>query len=507
MSHYIGCGVCESPNFTEQGRGKSKRIKCEDCGYNGSKVKLVGKFPEQSVEKKVVVITSAQNATPVFDAGWKSLNNYVKARNAQLLVIPFRYKNPTSQWTMRNVENEWWNDEVEPYLCNQDLKINDNYLILGSLKIQPTAKNPLQGVQNLSGHASAIIGHPQAQQEALPTSAGAPPKMVSTTGCITKLNYTDTKAGKQGAFHHDAGAIVVEIENDKIAHIRHLLIDGAGCFYDLNIRCTPKGIQVQKETAGFVSGDLHGVHHDPENAKAVWLDSKSIVKRCKPKKQVFHDVLDMHWGSHHHRKDPFLQIEKYHNGKNLAKTEILETISLVNKLSICPQNYIAGSNHNEHFGKWLKEHDWRTDPANAEVYLETSLAFAKAAREGDSGDFDPLEFWAKKLKMKKLKFLKRTDSLMIADIEASYHGDQGPNGARGSAKAFDRIGTRTVIGHSHTPRREKGCVQVGTSSLMDLIYNRGSPSSWMHAHALIHKNSKVQLIIVLNGNYCAHWKW
>lgn len=501
MKFHFLCPHCDSDDLTKRGGG---RHYCKNCEKNFSNPKIGGDFPEKKIEKKVIVLTAAQNATPVSGGFWKALQKYVTFRKAQLLVIPLRYRNPTSQWTSKNQSHEWWAPEVIPYLLAHELEVNDNLVIHGHVKTQPTAANPLQGLENLSGHRSALMGHAQIQQASVPVNPDRHPKMVSTTGVCTKKNYSDTKAGIKGAFHHELAAVVIEIEDEKIAHVRHLISDGTSSFYDLDIRATSMGITKTKSTAGFVSGDLHGIHHSPSNAKAVWLDRKSLVKRIKPRKQAFHDVLDMHWGSHHHLKDPFLKVQKYYNGKNLASTEIEETLALLQKLSICNKNYVIASNHNEHFGKWLKEHDWKTDPANAEVYLETSLQYVLAAKEDKQ--FDPLEYWADRLSLpKNIEFLTRDDSLEIRDIECTYHGDRGPGGARGSRVGFNKIGTKTIIAHGHGPGREKGCCQLGTSSQMNLGYNEGTPSSWMHTHGIIHNNGKVQLVTVSEGSYCAHW--
>ena len=52
---------------------------------------------------KRYVITSAQNATPVHIRFFNSLLTYCSHNSARLIVIPYRYKNPTSIWTKNNV--------------------------------------------------------------------------------------------------------------------------------------------------------------------------------------------------------------------------------------------------------------------------------------------------------------------------------------------------------------------------------------------------------------------
>ena len=39
------------------------------------------------------------------------------------------------------------------------------------------------------------------------------PKMMMTTGSCTVKNYTDSKAGKKGEFHHTLGFVIIEIKD------------------------------------------------------------------------------------------------------------------------------------------------------------------------------------------------------------------------------------------------------------------------------------------------------
>ena len=103
-----------------------------------------------------------------------------------------------------------------------------------------------------------------------------------------------------------------------------------------------------------------------------------------------------------------------------------------------------------------------------------------------------------------IRFLKRDESYMIADIEIGFHGDVGINGARGSISSFAKIGPKTVIGHSHSPGITEGAYQVGVSARKDLEYAIG-PSSWLHTHCIIYPNGSRALINVINGEWRASY--
>src|SRR3546814_337856 len=82
------------------------------------------------------------------------------------------------------------------------------------------------------------------------------------------------------------------------------------------------------------------------------------------------------------------------------------------------------------------------------------------------------------------------------------HGHLGPNGARGGAAAFAKMGRKANVGHSHQAGIYDGIFTAGTSSNLDMGYNRG-PSSWSHSDVLTYKNGKRTIITHWNGKWRA----
>lgn len=491
------CPNCESENLVTHGKNPPRWI-CGDCAKTTRKPLTSLKWPEVKPTKQVFVVTWAQNATPVFGPFLKSIKTYLKKNDAQLLVIPGRYKNATSVWTKQQETDEWWHEDLAPYMCGNETQIDRNLTVLADLPIQPTAVNPLSGsVKTQSGPLSCIVGHPQIAQETVATPQSKLAKIVMTTGAITKPNYSKSRAGKQGEFHHEYGAVVVEIDGPRF-HVRHIIADGHGKFYDLDKLYDGNKVTKGHRAACFVSGDFHAKFLDQNVKKAWWTGKDSLLKLIKPKAQIFHDVFDGYFGSHHHERDPFLKARKHYTKDNDGMREMETTISELVDCLVCDKNYITKSNHDEHLDRWLKETDWRKDPQNAEFYLETSLEWIKAIKAGKS--FDPVKYWVEQVTSKVI-FLKRSDVLKVKDHLGSFHGDNGPNGARGSRKSMNNIGAKSIIAHSHSPGRDKGCIQVGLSAVYSLEYAVGAPSSWMHTAAVEYPNGKVTLINCIDGHY------
>jgi hypothetical protein len=69
------------------------------------------------------------------------------------------------------------------------------------------------------------------------------------------------------------------------------------------------------------------------------------------------------------------------------------------------------------------------------------------------------------------------------------HGHLGPDGARGSAQNLNKIGKRANIGHLHSAGIYDGLYVAGTSTTLNMGYNKG-PSSWSHSHIVTYPNGK-----------------
>ena len=451
------------------------------------------------------IITSAQNATAVHAKFWASLLRAADHFKAELIVIPLRYRNPTApketdaNGKPRNMD--YWKKEVEPYLFDGRHKLNKNLAVLGDIKIQPTAVEPLTGLEGFTGAESTIVGHTKLSLRMVPTPGHKMAKIMTTTGACTKKNYSDTRAGKHGDFHHTLGATLVEIDGP-LFWLRQLNANSRGEFTDLGTRFTPTRVKKAPRPAAVSLGDTHVDFTDKLVEKATF-GPRGLVTELRPRNVFVHDLLDAYSCNPHHRGNPFIALAKLKSGLNDVRAEVQRAIAYVrDKVPKWAKVYIVASNHDDMLARAIIANDWKTDPANAEFYLETALAMVRSTTMGHSGTeyADAFAYWVKRAKLKNIRCLGAREQIIIAGVLLSLHGDDGPNGARGSIKNLRRIGAKVVIGHSHTPGISEGAMQTGTSSVLDPEYV-GPVSSWAQAHVVTHADGKRQLVFLIEGRY------
>jgi hypothetical protein len=188
----------------------------------------LGKFDKK---KKRFIITWAQNNTPVHETFISNIEAYAKFLNADIHVIAGRYKNPTSVFT--DQKNDNWSGRVSEYLDANRHEVHKHMWIMSDVKIQPTAIDPMTGLQGMSGINSCVFGSPKVHMETIPVLEGNLPKMMLSTGACTVKNYTDSKAGKKGEFHHALGFVLVEIKDKDTFFARQVTATDDGDFNDL----------------------------------------------------------------------------------------------------------------------------------------------------------------------------------------------------------------------------------------------------------------------------------
>lgn len=486
-------------------RSFSNRLKSIGLSEVKDPIEASGEFEmakkkEFDRSKNRFIISWAQSETDVFKPFLRNIEAYAEYIDAEILIVAGRYKNPVSLRDSQSLSSDekdnkemYWDKSITKYLDANRHNVHKHLVIASDVKIQPTASTPLSGLNSLTGLESCIFGHPRVHFDSLPVLDGYPSKVLLTTGSITKPNYTDTKSGKKGEFHHSYGFIVVELDGEYF-HVRQVTASEDGSFYDLDV-LVDNGIIVEEQVAEtIVFGDLHIGDHCEESVKL----SLDIARKLKVNNVIAHDLFNGKSISPHDSKSPFELLRKEESGLDNLVEEISEVVDFLEENSDL-DFIVVRSNHDLWLDRWLNDTDWRKCN-NKMTYLK--LASAMADDKEGKGTLNVI------LKMNGVEnayCLDLDESFNVYGFELAIHGHQGAGGSRGSMVQYKNLNTKNITGHSHVPRRIDGALSVGTLTKLRLGYNKGL-SAWMNSNVIIHPNGKAQHINIINNKVTTLWK-
>lgn len=457
-----------------------------DTIVTGSSAPLSSTLPVHA-DFRAYVITSAQNNTDLNAGAWDALRNVAADLGAEIIVLPFWYnKNAFSPAAEK--PHESFHSELRPFMLKE---YEDCFLfsrkgvkLMPSAAILPTAKLPVNAAKQLNtGEGLTVVGSPKQQLEMLPQLNGHIRAGIST-GTVTGINYTRSRAGSEAETEHVFGGILVW-RNAKGLQVTQLqFIDGRIEYYAEGLGSDWSEPPVMK------LGDLHCEAYDP----ICWRKTIETVSNIQPVSVAVEDVLHFASRSHHNR----------HSGKHLysaqgetVKAELTQVINQLNELAdYVPHVYVTESNHNSALDNWLddKTYSPKNDPVNAKLYYLLNWALCDAIDHGEAS-YSALKLALEGLDHSGLPTLYEPIVFGRGDVsevwygcEMSQHGHKGQNGSHGNPKLFAKWGTSLATGHTHSPSQFGKVITAGVTARKDQGYNRLGASSWAQAHAIVFSN-------------------
>lgn len=451
-------------------------------------------------KKARYIITSVQNNTDIHTPFFNNLLKLANYYDAQLLIIPIRYKNVNAYINQEDTE-VWWPPQCAKYYLNDTVNLNSNLAVLGDLKICATASQPLSGLETMAGRKSIIVGHPKVSLRMVATPSWAFPKQMQTTGSISLRNYSVSKAGKLADEAHKLAATIVEVQDD-LFWTRQITATQDGSFYDLNLffgvnEDKPK----QTNVAGLSLGDIHVGFTDPEVMEATWCEG-GLVDLLKPDNIYLHDVLDFYSQSHHNKNNLFTRFLRHKQAKSNVAAELQNVLHHHNMYwgRTEANIFYIPSNHHDHLTRWLNDTSGKDDIENSLIYHELmykSLSHIQSLQTIPN----PLELFlrGKLINENKTFFPGRNEKVELLG-NAIVHGDKGANGAKPSARSFAKSGYKFIYGHTHTNSIDGGSTGHGTNSLLDLDYNQGL-TNWIHSDTVIYLDGNTAILNCIKGRF------
>ena len=434
------------------------------------------------------IVTGAQKEAGVHRGFRRSLEHIASDLDARIIVLPMpAHRKPYDEEGELSRELFDFDVVTAPFGLNKKIRTSD-YQVL------PQQIDPVTGLARFTQtDVSTIFSSPKQRLKVVPNSNVSLPKVLLTTGAITQPQYQNNRIGRIARQDHVLGAVIVETEDDRRYHFRHVRANSRGSFVDLGVRYDGD----QKRPAGIeamVLGDLHPGETDPLVREANF----AMIREYAPRRVVLHDTFN---GSsvNPHEARMWARRAMVHRGSTPTLVEELELVHGeidAHAQSGTGEVIVVKSNHDEFLDRYLEDGRFMQDPQNA--YLAAKLFVAKV------DGADPL---VEGLALAgpiphTVRFLKRDEDYKVRGWQLGSHGDRGPNGGKGSIRSKETSEGRSITGHTHTPEILRDTIVVGTSTYLKLPYTVG-PSSWMNTNALLYDTGTAQLVNIIDGAWRA----
>jgi hypothetical protein len=465
------------------------------------------KLPTKGAIKRYI-LTSAQNNTHINKEVWESLQALADHYEAKIFVGTYSYnQNAYGEMAVKRgkkAQHErklWYDPIIEPFIKDDRIELAPGLVWCGEMNILPTAPDPLSGLESYSGRKSAIFPHAKLAMRSIPTMQSEGTKLNYTTGTVTQRNYIQKRAGLVAEHHHVYGGLIVEVNHHGNWWVRQLNTDNDGTLYDLDLKVQNGKVTKTASVEAITWGDLHATYIDETTRQ----QAQDMIDALKPNFQFMHDILEGVSVNHHKWNDPHARFKDHLRGLDNFTNELTQTKALLEeyKRTSCKMVVVYSNHDTPWVLRWLREHDYRRDPQNAVLFLNTQLAVYKSIESNDER-FNPLENLLRSLGLKEVEFLQRDESYTICDkrIECGMHGHLGPNGSRGNPQKLAAMGRKSNTAHTHSAGIYNGLYVAGTSTKLRWDYAQG-PSSWTHSHIVTYPNGKRAIITVYNGAWRA----
>lgn len=506
VARQLGIKRSRVARIIKQHVGKAARRKVA-AGSIRSNVHRALKLPSPGHVKRYI-LTSAQNNTFIHSRVWENLKALAKHYSAEIMVGSFSYNQnqfgPLAVKRGRKNEYQhelWYDHNIEPHIVDDPVQLGDGLVWCGEMNILPTDNDPLANLETYSGSKSCIVPHAKMEMNCVATMQSHGTKFMYSTGTVTKRNYIQKKAGLKAEHRHAYGGLLVEVDSNGNWWVRQVEADeNSGKLQDLDIVVDNGRVSKSGEIEAITWGDIHATIID----KGVHKMSLEILDEFKPRFQFVHDLLEGVSVNHHNAKNPHEQFSAFLRGYDVVTKELVDTAAVLESYKRPgTETVVIDSNHDNWLMRWLREHDYRKDPRNAELFLDLQREVYKNLRE-ENEKFNLTEYTMEKFGIEKVTFKLGDDSFLICNrkIECGMHGHMGSDGARGSVKNLARLGRKANTAHTHSASIINGLYTAGTSTKLRMGYNHG-PSSWTHSHIFTYPTGKRTIVTMYNNKWRA----
>lgn len=446
-------------------------------------------------------------ASNLFVPGFDAVKNYLNRRQGQLVILPMR-----AHVRALKCQPQHYDPLLKPHMASFATEYTFNaHLKAIEAQINPQQINPLTGLKRfkakpgqffadldpsgeLQGQVkrfktSLLIAHAKQNMEVVPTGNSTHPRIIHSTGAITKPAYLRNRIGMIADQDHILGGLIIEIDDD-IFHVRQVRMDPRdGSFVDCGVRYFADGRAEPERAEAFKMGDIHPGFEDPVALNA-WYE---IWDAIKPKRIFLEDFFDGCSITHHLENKKLTQQQLPEHFKSLEAELANARRVLAEVRSHAPsdaQFFLTASNHPEHVDRWLDEGRYVKDKVNYAI----GHRMVVAALDGKV----PLQEFLDP--GKSMTWLDQNEDMFVEGVQMNSHGHLGVNGSKGGKAGQEMTYGDAATAHTHTPGIHHDLFTAGHSTTPRHGYNNG-PTTWILGSIAIYRRGQKQLHMVIRGKW------
>lgn len=439
-------------------------------------------------------------AKNLFMPGFKSVQNFLKRRGAELILLPMpahvkALKEQPKHYDARLKDyKKCFSTE---YTFNSHLKAIEAYLNpqqinpltgLKRLKIQRRNQDFSPGKEIKNFKTSLIVGHSKQMMETVPTGNDSHPRIIHSTGSLTTASYLRNRIGMIADEDHKLGGLIVEIEGD-IFWIRQVQFNKKdGSFVDLGTRYYPNGTVTEERGEAFKMGDLHPGWHSDTAIEA----HKELWKKIKPKRIFLEDFFDGASISHHLVNKNVSRALLPAHFRDLPSEISMAKDVLARVWDMAPKDaeiIATASNHPEHVGRYLEEGRYIRD-CKENFDIAHRMVVMKLDGKNPLKEFlDPKGV---------MNWTDQNADYYVEGVQMNAHGHLGVSGARGSKIGHELSYGASMTAHTHAPSIYHNAYCVGHTSIERHGYNNG-PNGWILCSGCVYRGGHMQLYMIIKG--------
>lgn len=443
-------------------------------------------------------ITTAVTGCWVNEKFYDTIKHWCKKNDAKLLILVAEDPaKPKSKEGEHFIDLSLINDD--DHIVVQDMALNSN-IHLSTIKLSAKQIDATTGLDRLAQNGTFIYASPKQRLKPVPVSNTKHVHLLVTTGAITEPDYKSDmymslRTAHLAEFDHVMGGVVVELDENERYHFRHVQMDEDGSFIDLGVRYLSNGKTEKERPISINTGDWHTGSTCPMVKACI----KDMCDQLYPTHLMKNDFFDGISINHHIEKDRIELALLAEKGLLNLENELVQLRDECEELSGWNVDFVnvVYSNHDDFLNRYLRAARY-ADPSQSQNH-RISLKLALALLDG----WNPLEYAVHEmlgLKKHKMNWLKLDEDFVLAGIQ-NIHGHLGANGSRNpSIAGLERVYKLSNSGHTHSSEILRGAWRAGTSTYMQLGYNKG-PSSWSNSHVLTFRNGARQLIYTIDGKW------